>query len=30
MASNGWVDASVVILPGDEINIPAQTKTPKP
>ena len=30
MAANGWVDASVVILPGDEINIPAQTKTPKP
>ena len=30
MAANGWVDASVVILPGDEINVPAQTKTPKP
>lgn len=30
MAANGWVDASVVILPGDEINIPAHTKTPKP
>ena len=30
MAANGWVDASVVILLGDEINIPAQTKTPKP
>jgi LysM repeat protein len=29
MAANGWVDASVVILPGDEVNIPAQTKTPK-
>ena len=26
MAANGWLDASVVILPGDEINIPAKTK----
>ena len=26
MAANGWIDASVVILPGDEINIPAKTK----
>ena len=26
MAANGWVDASVVILPGDEINIPAKTE----
>jgi len=25
MAANGWIDASVVILPGDEINIPAKT-----
>jgi len=30
MAANGWVDASVVILPGDVINVPAQTKDPKP
>ncbi|MFZ9397873.1 MAG: LysM peptidoglycan-binding domain-containing protein [Ilumatobacteraceae bacterium] len=30
LAANGWVDSSVVILPGDEINIPARTKTPKP
>lgn len=30
MAANGWIDASVVILPGDTIKIPAQTKTPKP
>ena len=30
MAANGWVDASVVILPGDEINVPPQTKDPKP
>ena len=27
MAANGWIDASVVILPGDEINIPAKTKS---
>lgn len=27
---NGWPDQSVVILPGDEIQIPAQTKDPKP
>jgi len=26
MAANGWIDASVVILPGDEINIPAKTE----
>jgi len=26
---NGWPDESVVIVPGDEIQIPAQTKTPK-
>lgn len=26
---NGWPDQSVVIVPGDEIRIPAQTKTPK-
>jgi LysM repeat protein len=26
MAANGWVDVSVVILPGDEINIPVKTK----
>ena len=26
MAANGWVDVSVVILPGDEINIPAKTE----
>ena len=26
MAANGWLDASVVILPGDEINIPAKTQ----
>lgn len=30
MAANGWVDASVVILPGDEINVPPPTKDPKP
>lgn len=30
MAANGWIDASVVILPGDTIKIPAQTKEPKP
>lgn len=29
MAANGWVDDSVVILPGDTINIPARTKEPK-
>lgn len=29
LAANGWVDTNVVILPGDEINIPARTKTPK-
>jgi LysM repeat protein len=27
---NGWADQSVVIVPGDEIRIPAQTKDPKP
>ncbi len=26
MAAHGWIDASVVILPGDEINIPAKTE----
>ena len=26
MAANGWIDASVVILPGDEINIPVKTE----
>ena len=26
MAANGWIDASVVILPGDEINIPPKTE----
>lgn len=26
MAANGWLDASVVILPGDEINIPVKTE----
>jgi LysM repeat protein len=26
LAANGWVDTGVVILPGDEINIPARTK----
>ncbi|MFM1751172.1 MAG: hypothetical protein RL119_134 [Actinomycetota bacterium] len=26
---NGWPDQSVVIVPGDEIRIPAQTKEPK-
>lgn len=26
LAANGWVDTSVVILPGDQINIPARTK----
>ena len=26
LAANGWIDASVVILPGDEINIPAKTE----
>ena len=30
MQANGWVDASVVILPGDVINVPPQTKDPKP
>ncbi|MBU3719096.1 MAG: LysM peptidoglycan-binding domain-containing protein [Actinobacteria bacterium] len=30
LAANGWVDSSVVILPGDEINIPARTKNPQP
>ncbi len=30
VTANGWISTSVVILPGDEINIPAQTKTPKP
>ena len=30
LAANGWVDTSVIILPGDEINIPARTKNPKP
>lgn len=30
LAANGWVDSNVVILPGDEINIPARTKNPKP
>lgn len=28
LAANGWVDTNVVILPGDEINIPARTKQP--
>lgn len=28
LAANGWVDTGVVILPGDEINIPARTKNP--
>lgn len=28
LAANGWVDSGVVILPGDEINIPARTKNP--
>lgn len=27
---NGWPDESVVIVPGDEIRIPAKTKEPKP
>lgn len=27
---NGWADQSVIIVPGDEIKIPAQTKDPKP
>ena len=27
---NGWPDQSVIIVPGDEIQIPAQTKDPKP
>jgi len=27
IAANGWLDASVVILPGDEITIPAKTKS---
>jgi len=26
LAANGWADTGVVILPGDEINIPARTK----
>ena len=30
LAANGWVDSSVVILPGDEINIPARTKNAQP
>ncbi|MBM3799097.1 MAG: LysM peptidoglycan-binding domain-containing protein [Actinobacteria bacterium] len=30
LAANGWVDSSVVILPGDEIKIPARTKNPQP
>lgn len=30
LAANGWVDSGVVILPGDEINIPARTKEPIP
>lgn len=28
LLANGWPDASVVIVPGDEIRIPAQTKDP--
>lgn len=28
LLANGWADASVVIVPGDEIRIPAQTKDP--
>lgn len=30
LAANGWVDIGVVIIPGDEINIPARTKEPVP
>ena len=30
LLANGWPDEGVVIVPGDEIRIPAQTKDPKP